>query len=732
MKRLPIVLFSFVCCNIIFAQQHPAAFAKRADLLAVKESINKYPILQSSFNEIKQSVDKWIGKDIDVPFPKDPAGGYTHEKHKENYYLMFNAGVLYQITGDARYALLVKNLFLKYAILNPTLKNHPEATSSSPGRIFWQALNDANWLVYTGIAFDCIYDYLTTEEKQKIKNGAYKPIVDYMTGDLKLWFNLIHNHAVWACAGVGIVGVATDNEDYVNMALYGADKDNRAGFLAHLNGLFSPDGYYNEGPYYTRYAILPFYFFANALHNTKPGLAIFNYRNKILQKALHGALQQTNINGAFYSYNDALKDKTFVSSELVVAVDIAWQVYGADSSLLPVAKAQGNVILNGGGMDISKALATNKTANYYPYSPIEFTDGSDGKKGGVSVLRMGKDKQLTSLIYKYSSHGMSHGHFDKLNIQLYDYGNEILQDYGAARFIGIEQKWGGRYLPETKNYAQQTIAHNTVVVNETSHYDGKEVVSEQNWPTKIFGTIDGEKVQVVSALDDKAYKQVRLGRTIYMIQLPVSNKPIIVDLFKTTASTTQQYDLPFNYIGSVISTNYKYEPYTSSLTTLGTKNGYQYLWKEAEALIKQPMAQFTFLNEQSFYTISSLVKDSARVFFTRLGANDPNFNLRRESSYIIRTKASNLTQFNIIEIHGNYSSVSEVANGAYSAVSAIQLLQDDANYVVARVTVHGKELIVLQCNNNYVSNANHSISIEHKLFKWTGPYAVFYDNQKLQ
>jgi hypothetical protein len=213
-------------------------------------------LLNKSYNEIKNAVDQWIGKDIDVPVPKDPAGGYTHEKHKENYNLMFNAGVLYQITGDTKYAVIVKQLFVKYAQLNPTLKNHPEATSTSPGRIFWQALNDANWLVYTGLAFDCIHDFLTVAERKQIADGAFKPIVDYFTKDIKPWFNLIHNHAVWACAGVGIVGVAIDNEDYVNMALYGTEKDGSAGFIAHLNGLFSPDGYYNEGPYYTRYAFL--------------------------------------------------------------------------------------------------------------------------------------------------------------------------------------------------------------------------------------------------------------------------------------------------------------------------------------------------------------------------------------------------------------------------------------------------------------------------------------------
>jgi hypothetical protein len=640
---------------------------------------------------------------------------------------------LYQVTGDAKYALLVKQLFIKYAQLNPTLKNHPEATSSSPGRIFWQALNDANWLVYGGLAFDCIHDYLTVAERKQIADGAFKPIVDYFTKDMKPWFNLIHNHAVWACAGVGIVGVATDNDDYVSMALYGTEKDGNAGFIAHLNGLFSPDGYYNEGPYYTRYAILPFYFFANAINNTKPGLGIFKFRNSILQKALNGALQQTNLNGGFYSYNDALKDKTFVSSELVVAIDMAWQVYGPNPAYLPVAKAQGKVILNAGGVGISKALQTEKNVlPYYPYQSIEFTDGAKGNKGGVTVMRTGKNEKQTSLIFKYSSHGMSHGHFDKLNINLYDNGNEILQDYGAARFIGIEQKWGGRYLPETKMYTQQTIAHNTITVDETSHYDGKEAVSELNWPVKLFGSISEKNLQVVASLDNTAYKDVKLQRTVFMVHLPDQSKPLIIDLFKTKSSAPHQFDLPFNYSGSVISTNFKYTPALNSMKTLGNKNGYQFLWKEADASVKGPLAQFTFLNEKSFYTISSLVTDSAQFFFTRIGANDPNFNLRRDPSYIMRTKSISPTFLNVIELHGNYSTLAEVANGSYSSLSAIQLLQDDTNYTVGKIIYKSKSVIVIQSNSKFESNQKHVFKNADYNLEWIGPYAIFYNNQQIK
>jgi hypothetical protein len=117
---------------VLLTAQHPITFFTKAEAAEIKRDITKYPLLTRSYNEIKNEVDAWIGKDVDVPFPKDPAGGYTHDQHKANYMLMFNSGILYNLTGDNKYASLVKQLFLKYAKLNPTLKNHPEATSSSP------------------------------------------------------------------------------------------------------------------------------------------------------------------------------------------------------------------------------------------------------------------------------------------------------------------------------------------------------------------------------------------------------------------------------------------------------------------------------------------------------------------------------------------------------------------------------------------------------------------------
>ena len=139
-----------------------------------------------------------------------------------------------------------------------------------------------------------------------------------------------------------------------------------------------------------------------------------------LQKALLAALQQTNLDGTFFALNDALKEKDYTSNELVTAVDVAWDIYGKDNGLLVVAKKQNRVLLNRGGISIAAAIAAGKNVpEFFPYRTVEYTDGVKGDQGGVSVLRNGKGNDLTSLIYKYTSHGLSHGHYDKLNYNLY-------------------------------------------------------------------------------------------------------------------------------------------------------------------------------------------------------------------------------------------------------------------------------------------------------------------------
>ena len=733
------IVFLFFITAPIIAQQHPITYNTSQDYELIRKSLPNNPLLKESFDNIKNSVDEWIGKDVDVPIPEGLEGGYNYERHKGNYRLMFNSSLLYQITGESKYAELTKTLFFKYAKLIPTLKNHPQSSGTvCPGRIFYQALNDANWLVFTGLAFDGIYNYLTPQERKTIAEGAFKPEIEFFTNDLEPWFSWIHNHALWSTAAVGIVGIATDNKAYVDMALYGKHKDGKSGYLANIDGLLSPDGYYTEGPYYTRYAILPLYFFANALQHYNPALKVFNRRNNVLQKTLTNALQQTNLRGEFYSFNDAVKEKNVTCYEIVEALDIAWNVFGVDTSLLPIARMQKRVTLSSGGAGISDFLNKRKVSNdYYAYKPIEFKDGAKGDEGGISVLRSGKGDSLVSLIYKYSAHGLSHGHYDKLNINLYDGKNEILTDYGAARFVNIEQKLGGKYLPETESYSKQTISHNTVVVDEKSNFNGKEEVSQKHHSNLLLSNINNEfisksGVEVVSAFDDNAYGGVRMQRTLYMLNLPTHNKPLIVDVFNTLSNNQHQYDLPFHYIGTLMKTNFKYYSQLNNQATFGNANGYQHLWKEAEAnIIGHPITQFSFLNENTFYTISSLTDDSTSLFFTRIGANDPNLNLRREPALIIRKQGRNQSFVNVVELHGKYDANAEITLDAYSSVKNIELLQNDARYTVVNILYDNKPLIVIQRNSNFDNYAINTIEVKGKTYSFKGNYTVLFDGKIL-
>jgi len=160
---------------------------------------------------------------------------------------------------------------------------------------------------------------------------------------------------------------------------------------------------------------------------------------------------------------------------------------------------------------------------------------------------------------------------------------------------------------------------------------------------------------------------------------------------------------------------------------VGTKNGYQFLWKEAEADVKDTLVQLTFLNDRTYYTVSSLVTGTAKIFFTRSGANDPNFNLRHEPAMIIRKKGMDQSFVSILEVHGKFDPIAEFSTNAYSSVSEIKLLQNDEKYSIAEITLGGKKLQIAQCNKDFDSTMIHSTMG----LNWVGPYTVLYEGKKL-
>jgi hypothetical protein len=498
------------------------------------------------------------------------------------------------------------------------------------------------------------------------------------------------------------------------------NKDGKIGFFANLDEPFSPDGYFTEGPYYQRYASYPFLIFAQALQNKKPELGVFQYKDSVLIKSVNALINLSDVDGDFFLLNDAQKGMSYYSQSLVSAVDIAYYYGGNNPELLSIAEKQGNVTLDDSGLSVALGIKEGKSKPFIKNS-IELSDGANGDEGAVGILRSGD----LELVLKYTAHGLSHGHFDKLSYSLFDEGDEVVQDYGLARFVNIEQKGGGNYLKENKTWAKQTIAHNTVVQNETSHFEGKYEIGSMHHSEGYLFSIEDESLQVASAKEENAYPGTKLHRTMVMIKDVDYENPYLLDIMRVESEKTNQYDLPFYYLGQIMQTNFEYIKLETP-EILGKSNGYQHLYKEAEAISKGENIKLNWLLNDKFYSYSAVTSNNDEIILGRIGANDPQYNLRNEPALILRKKnAKNAVFASIIESHGHYSPVSEFAVNAYSNIKNIQVLVNSYAYTAIQIdTKNEKSKVFIISNENNDKDVEHKLTINNKEYSWKGPYTL--------
>lgn len=733
--------------------QHPNLMLTVDGVQDIKANLGAIPLFDHSLASAKEEVDAAMALGIDVPIPKDMAGGYTHTQHKKNYAVLQKAGVLFQLTGDEKYAQYTRDVLLAYAKMYPTLPRHPQERSYARGKIFWQCLNDANWLVYMSQAYDCIRGWITEDEREVLDNQLFRPFADFLSVETPQFFNRIHNHSTWGNVGVGMIGLVIDDDVLVDRALYGIKNDSiasdamdndggfikkegqKSGFLANLDEPFSPDGYYTEGPYYQRYAMYPFLAFAQALETKKPELNIFEYNDGLLIKAVDALLNLTDADGEFFPLNDGQKGMSYQTSSLVSAVDIAYFYGTHDPRLLSVAVQQDQVQLDATGYAVAKAIKEEKATPFVKKSVL-LSDGARGDEGGIAILRSNTKTGTMALVMKNASHGLSHGHFDKLSYSLYEDGEEVLQDYGLARFVNVEQKNGGGYLKENKTWAKQTIAHNTIVQDETSHFKGVFKESSKYHPEITTFDSDNEQAQMVAAVETHAYPGTDLKRAILQITPDEGSKPYIIDVFKVTSDKAHQYDLPFYYQGQIISTSFDVAV-SSQLNPLGDNAGYQHIWKEATGIPTGTSNQFTWLNHRKFYSITSLINAGDQFILGRVGANDPKFNLRRDPVFIHRKKNVKDALFiSIIESHGIYNPVTEKATNAYSIFESVKQLKAPKGYTALEMTKRSGEKQTFIMSDSAFAKAeketqnivNHTVNMLGTAYTWKGNYIIQKNN----
>ena len=89
-----LVVVSLAASPIAYAGEKPNLIMTKAGVERIRAALGTVPLFDATVAKVKAEVDAEIERGIDTPIPKDYSGGYTHERHKRNFFIMQKAGVL--------------------------------------------------------------------------------------------------------------------------------------------------------------------------------------------------------------------------------------------------------------------------------------------------------------------------------------------------------------------------------------------------------------------------------------------------------------------------------------------------------------------------------------------------------------------------------------------------------------------------------------------------------------
>lgn len=705
-------------------------FEEAAEL---RKELGKDSLLGKALTRDINQTDAYMAEvGIEVPGHGE-GGGYEHNRHKQNYIHMDLAGRLFLITEETKYRDYIVDMLTAYAKVYPSLESNTSRDSNPPGKIFHQTLNENMWMLYASCAYSCVYHTISEDEKTLIENDLFKQMIELFVVTYGHDFDIVHNHGLWAVAAVGICGYAINDQESVDKALYGLKLDKvSGGFLAQLDQLFSPDGYYMEGPYYHRFSLRPIYLFAEAIERRQPELGIYEFNDSVIKTTSYAVFKTAFPDGTLPALNDSSKTISINDEGVIMATSVCYHRYEQTETLLGMADHQQDVWVHISGKTLSNAVEAADEIKPFNWGSLFVTDGPEGEKGGVSILRHRdeQDDDTMALIW-FGQHGsdhqyhsaLDHGHYDGLHLSVFNRGHEVLHDYGFGRWVNVEPKFGGRYIPENKSYCKQTVAHNTVTVDQKTQNNFDTALAESKFGQKHFFVADDQSLQGMSGTISEYYTGVDMQRSVILAELPEFEKPLVIDVYRIEADAEHQYDLPVHHSGQIIRTDFDYN-IEKTLKPLGEDNGYQHLWNVASGKVSGS-SLVSWLHDSSYYSLVTSANEGSEVIFARTGANDPDFNLKSEPALILRQSGQNHVFASVLETHGYFNESIEASVGARGLVESVSVVGHNSVGTVVRIQTTSGNTYHYGISNQAedVQQATHTVESAGETYSWEGAFA---------
>jgi oligo-alginate lyase len=528
---------------------HPRLLLSSEGVAALKQRIAAAPWAAASWKDLKARVDRELAKPIELP----PRGGnwshnYVCPEHgarlkqgkqigpwqwehicpvgnhvlhgdpskatldfdgnailgiHENYAReIVDDGLVFQVTGDARYAAHAREILLAYAERYLTYPVHDNQGKSGGrgGHVASQSLTEATWLIDVVQGADLVWDTLSEADRSAITDKMLRPALEEIIIPQKYG---IHNIQCRENSAIGLVGFLLNDPKLISLAI----DNSQTGFRAQMEHGVLPGGFWLEGSTgYHFFAMDGMWPLMEAARNC--GIDLYGPQFKSL---FDGPLSLAMPNLSLPNFNDSgispLKEHSEIY-ELAVARyhDPAYAALIPKNRSSRMALLFGATDVHGGDVHIP-AVSRNLTGP------------------GYAILERGENADATWLGLKYGPHGGGHGHPDKNSFILYTRGEVVAPDVGTHAYGS----------PLHTGWDKTTLAHNTLVVDEKSQ-------APAQGKCLAFGSEKGVDYSVTDA--GPIYPGVRFIRTAAML-----TPEVIVFIDQIEAEAPHTFDLAYHQVG---------------------------------------------------------------------------------------------------------------------------------------------------------------------------------------
>lgn len=442
MKRIVLVvgMICWMCIGYAQKVKHPSLLYTPERISQVKQRMQHEPQLAAAWKDIKQTADKELkGKSL----------------NKADY-----LSLAYLMTGDKQYSDKLKEILLD--VIKSKTWGSSEMLARRPA---WHAdLGVAHKSYLSAIAYDAVYNDLSTTEKKKIAEGLYRLGVEPSLGDWLLEPTRIHSlnsmgHNWWTscvCMG-GILALSLQNEL----------EDAKEGAQAVYDYL--PEWFLFAGDVLQQKAKT--FDEAGGMYES------LNYANFGIQEALQFWVAWKNMHpSASLPDVPQLKDlSSFFAYVSYPRTGILYNINFGDSHKNVAAESSLMLLYALGIQDknmlwyISQVESGQHRDGYFLNRPMGFLytpslksapEVPDLKQSqlfadfGWATMRNSWKKDATMLAVK-SGHTWNHSHADANSFILFHKGVDIIKDAGNCWYPN----------PAYRNYFFQSQAHNVVLFN---------------------------------------------------------------------------------------------------------------------------------------------------------------------------------------------------------------------------------------------------------------------------